>query len=204
MCTPFKCSLSFFITGFLGQNRGYFTPPFCWWSITGHLVLSLGSLCLPLHLDLSASEARPGRPVRQSAADSSQSPSAEPRNQQGAQVARGEGGSSQLSPVRRRPFRVREPGRHAPAGDKRPHTPPKPEEAERRPPSRVSFSHHAGLLSFSVTHGGSLSRGLLVGPSTQCLGKGLSEAPTFSACLQARLGSALPERTFQTGSSTAI
>lgn len=44
--TPFKCSLSFFITGFLGQNRGYFTPPFCWWSITGHLVLSLGSLCL--------------------------------------------------------------------------------------------------------------------------------------------------------------
>lgn len=47
VCTPLKCSWSFFITGFLGWKRGYFfVPPFCWWSITGHLVLSFGSLCL--------------------------------------------------------------------------------------------------------------------------------------------------------------
>lgn len=89
MCTPLKCSLSFFITGFLGRKRGYHTPPFCWWRVTGHLVLSLGSLCLPLHLGLRESEARPGRPVGERTVGGSHGSAEEPRSQMGARAARG-------------------------------------------------------------------------------------------------------------------
>lgn len=143
--TPFKCSLSFFITGFLGQKRRYFIPPFCSWRIIGHLVLSLGSLCLPPHLGLGASEASPGRLLRQSAADSSQSPSKELRKKQGAGAARGEWGSSQLllTPL---PLRVWEPTQ-APEGDKRPHTPQKLEEVARKQTFEVRPNGSLDFLS---------------------------------------------------------